>query len=54
MFSLLVQVKEAKTQLSEYIGSVGVEGGQGDADYNFGEGRLRVVRFRHGRRAPGR
>ena len=32
MFALLRQ-----TMLSEYIGSEGVEGGQGDNDYNYGE-----------------
>ena len=34
MFALLAQVKT--NQLSEYLGSVGVEGGQGDADNLFG------------------
>jgi hypothetical protein len=32
MFALLVQTNK----LSEYLGSVGVEGGQGDADNLFG------------------
>jgi hypothetical protein len=41
MFALLLQAKH--TQLSEYIGSIGVEGGQGDADYNFGERRGRYA-----------
>jgi hypothetical protein len=44
MFSLLLQAKNKQmSQLSEYIGSIGVEGGQGDADYNFGERRGRCV-----------
>jgi len=40
MFATIVQFQQLTTsKLSEYLGSVGVEGGQGDNDYNYGKDR---------------